>query len=140
MSIRLVAAAKGLAVGVLTVCFSVIGGYAYAMSGFSACRGFGADRGCTTVTSVSIVAVLLALMLVLGPLLAWGFLLPLPGGYVIPAFLTATVDSVLLCAGLPREFLLVAPFAAFPVIAVLTADRRRMSPAPAPSPSSPASP
>jgi hypothetical protein len=140
MSIRLVAAAKGLAVGVLTLCFSVIGAYAYAMWRSSACTGFAPDPECNAVTSFGIVVVLFALMLVLGPLVAWGFLLPLPGGYVIPVFLTAFVDSLMLYAGLPREFLLVAPFAAFPVVAALTADRRRKAPAPAPSPGSPASP
>jgi hypothetical protein len=129
MSMRLVAAAKGLAVGVLTLCFSVIGGYAYAMWRSNACMGFAPDPECNAVTSFGIVVVLLTLMLVLGPLLAWGFLLP-PGGYVIPVFLTAAVDSLMLYAGLPREFFLVAPFAAYPVIAVLTADRRRKAPAP----------
>jgi hypothetical protein len=45
-----------------------------------------------------------------------------------------------LYAGLPREFLFVAPFVAYPVIAALTAGRRGKAPAPAPSPGSPASP
>jgi hypothetical protein len=125
MSIRLVAGAKGVAVGVLTVCFSVIGAYAYALWRSRACTGFAPDPECNAVTSFGIVAILSALMLVLGPLLAWGFLLPVPGGYVVPVFLTAFVDSLMLYAGLPREFLLVAPFAAYPVVAAVTADRRR---------------
>src|SRR5215813_6458150 len=100
MLIRLVAAAKGLAVGVLTFCFSVVGAYAYAMwrSSASACIGTGLDPDCNAGVAgpgrlFEGVVVLSALMLVLGPLLAWAFLLPLPGGYVIPPFLTATVDS-----------------------------------------------
>jgi hypothetical protein len=139
MSIRLVAAVKGLAVGVLTVCFSVIGGYAYAMWRSTTCMGFAPDPECNARESGILLSILFGLMVVLGPLLAWGFLLPLPGGYVIPPFLTATVDSLLLYAGLPREFLLVAPVAAYPVVAVLTAERRHKASVPARSPGSPAS-
>ena len=141
MSIRLVAAAKGLVVGVLTLLFSVAGAFVFTTKWrVGACMGFGADPACEVRESGILLVVLFGIMVALGPLLAWGFLLPLPGGYVIPPFLTMFVDVWVLVAGLPREFLLVAPFAAYPVFAALTADRRRKSPAPTPSPGSPASP
>lgn len=122
MSIRLVAAVKGLAVGALTVSFSVAGALVFATWRSGACASTAPDPECGARESGILLSVLFALMLVVGPLLAWGFLLPLPGGYVIPPFLTAFVDSLLLYAGLPREFLLVAPLVAYPVVAALTAD------------------
>jgi hypothetical protein len=103
-----------------------------------ACASTDPNPACGAKESGILLVVLFGLMLALGPLLALGFLLPLPGGYVIPPFVTATVDSLLWYAGVPREFLLVAPFASYPVVAVLTVDRRRKTPAAALSPGSPA--
>ena len=137
--VRLVAAAKGLAVGVPTVCISVAGELVYLKSSSRYCIGTGLDpefdcnAGLTFLGRFEDVVVLFALLLALGPLLAWGFLLPLPGLYVIPPFLTTFVDIWMRHAGLPLEFLLVAPFAGYPVIAVLSAGRRRKAPAPSPS-------
>ena len=134
MLIGLVAGAKGLAVGVLTLCFTIAGAFVYETYwGPSPCLGNGMDNECDTAVrdlGISLV-VLFSIMLALGPLLAWGFLLPLPGGYVIPPLVTMFIVP-LVYAGLPREFLLVAPLAAYPVVAVLTAGRRRKIRAPSP--------
>ena len=142
MSMRLVAAAKGLAVGVLTLTISaaiwVAGGLALLKSWSRPCIGTGLDPAeCNSgPTSSEIVfggaVVLFALLAALGALLAWGFLLPTPGWYVIPAFLIAFVDFWCCNAGLRSGLLLVAPFVAYPVIAALSAGQRRNAPAPAP--------
>jgi hypothetical protein len=129
MSIRLAAAAKGLAVGVPTVCISVLGAFAYLNSRSGGCISTAPDVICDTgLTSfgltVELVVVLFALMLALGPLLAWAFLLPRPALYLIPPFVGELVYVLVRYAGLPLEFLLVAPFAAYPVIAALSAGRR----------------
>lgn len=124
MAHRWVAGAKGFAVGVLALCLSVAGALAYVNSRSNSCAGIGLASECGSGrTELAILlSVLFALMVVLGPLLAWGFLLPLPGGYVIPPILTAVVDIPLLYADLPRPLLLVAPLVAYPVTAALLAD------------------
>jgi hypothetical protein len=142
MSMRLTAAAKGLAVGVLTLTISgaiwVAGGIALLKVWSTPCIGTGLDPAeCSAGrTSFWIVfggaVVLFALVAALGALLAWGFLLARPGWYVIPAFLIAFIDIPVLQAGVRSEFLLVAPLAAYPVIAALSAGSRRNAPAPAP--------
>jgi hypothetical protein len=152
MSIRLVAAAKGLAVGVLSLAISVAGAYAYATWRSSACPfeegGIAQHPGCNQELAAfgvwfEVAGVLFFLLLALGPLLAWVFRLPLPGRYVIPPVLTAVVDALVLCSGLPStihplvrrvtDFLLVAPLLAYPVIAARNAGRRREASAAAPS-------
>jgi hypothetical protein len=140
MSIRLAVAAKGVAVGMLALLLSGAGAWVYLISRSHACASTEPNPECSARESGILLSILFCLMLVLGPLLAWGFLLPLPGAYVIPPFLTATVDSLLLYADGPREYLLVAPVVAYPVVAALTADRRRKTRAPALSSGSPASP
>ena len=54
--------------------------------------------------------------------------------------MAAFVDIPMRRTGLPDEFLLVVPFAAYPVIAALSAGRRRAVRAAAPSRGSPAAP
>ena len=50
------------------------------------------------------------------------------GSYLIPPLLTAFVDIPVLYAGLPNAFLLVAPVAAYPMIAALAGGRPRKAP------------
>src|SRR5262249_48180436 len=94
MSIRLVAAAKGVAGGALGVpplCFPAAGPF------FSPPWGPGPGAGPPPAPGWGagewgfFFSVLLVLLLVVGPLLAGGFLPPPPGGYVTPPFLTAAV-------------------------------------------------
>jgi hypothetical protein len=137
MLIRMVAAAKGIAVGVPTLFISAAGELMYIRSNSRICIGTGMGRGCNAgLTAFGIelrdVAVLFVLVLALGPLLAWGFLLPRPALYLIAPFVAAFVDIPMRSTGLPKEFLLVAPFAAYPVIAALSAGRRRTAPRQAP--------
>src|SRR5690349_6970574 len=108
MSMRLVAAAKGLAVGVLTLTISVAiwvaGGVALLKAWTNPCIGTGLDPGeCNSGLRPSEIlfgaVVLFALVAALGELLAWGFLLPRPGWYVIPAFMIAFAEILVLRAG-----------------------------------------
>src|SRR5215472_5309369 len=94
--VGLVAAAKGLAVGVLTLCISVAGAFAYLNWRVSACpleeMAIGRHPSCDQELAglsglFEVVVVLFVLLLALGPLLAWGLLLPRPALYLIAPFL-----------------------------------------------------
>jgi hypothetical protein len=138
MSIRLIAAARGLAVGVLTFGLAIAGALAYSSwRSRAGCPAQHADcnAGLAALGIWSEVAwVFFFLLVAVGPLLGWLFRLPLPSRYVLPPFLTALVDVLALCAHLPWEFLLVVPLAAYPAIAVQNANRSREASSPAPSP------
>jgi hypothetical protein len=77
-------------------------------------------------------------MLVIGPLLAWGFLLARPALYLIPPFLAVGFDVLVVRQN--YGLLDLIPFAAYPVIAALSTGRRGTAPAPATSTGRPASP
>jgi hypothetical protein len=148
ISVRLVAAAKGLAVGVLTLAISLAAAYAGGARSLSACpfeEGGIVQPHCNEELGglgilYLLVVVLFALPLALGPLLAWAFQLPRPSLYLIAPFVACLVD-VLAPLGLPD----LVPFAVYPVIAALSSGRRREIPDPPwppwpPSPASPADP
>ena len=145
MPIRLVAAAKGLAVGVLSVGISIVGWFAYLdwRSGGCPAQYPDCNAGLEALGFwFEGALVSFALLLALGPLLAWAFRLPRPALYLIAPFLAGFVEVLVLRAaraGLPREFLLAAPLVVYPVVAALSAGRRGKAPAPTPTSDSPTS-
>jgi hypothetical protein len=131
MSIRLDAAAKGFMVGVFALGISIAGSLVYTNwwenagcpANFSDCGTAGME-GFAILIEEAVAGFFL--LVALGPLLAWAVRLPRPGSYVLPAVLSVIIDVPVACAWryVPWEFLFVAPFVAYPLMAVWNSDRR----------------
>jgi hypothetical protein len=141
MSMRLVAAAKGLAVGVLTLGISGGGAFAYLTWRSSGCPAEHPQchAGMEALGELAEGAmVLFALLLTLGPLFARAFRLPHPARYLIPPVLALLFACLVIRQHVGLNGLI--PFVAYPVIAALSAGERREVPAPEPSSGGAASP